>query len=633
MRVKKFFKVLTLILRILLEMCIIKKHEITQFFLNLAPKGSAIMSEEKINSLFPKHKKKILLLGTCAAEVLTQKNDVLDFEWEHYLYESYTHSQLPEFDLSSYEAIVVQPTLRHFIHQIPFPGNAYASVDTNWSRLDTPDDVSAYIECAKKNIDAFVERLRPLAEQKTVLILSMIEPRKNYLGILINPYAWNSPLYLVRAFNEKLYNAAEKVKGIYIIDINEIFSSTGRMHVQDDAIACMSHASYFPLGGSAFPSERIQGLMKARDLFDVEKGRSDTIGAVQARISDALEVIEQKEPIKLIITDLDDTLWNGIGGEDDKPDYEYTEDWPLGYMEALLIYKKRGGLLAICSKNDHETIERIFPRRVANNLSLDDFVSVKINYKPKSENIKEILSEVNILPENVLFIDDNPRETEEVKLFFPKMRTLSTQYLGWRNNIISSPYTQVPVITRESTQRTNNIKAKIARDAEQEHLSHNEWLAGLGINCRVCTIESVEDSQFTRAFELVNKTNQFNTTGKRWSLSEIQKMFSEGTKLIVISVKDKHADNGLVGVAILKGDTIYQTVLSCRVFNLGVEIVLGAEAVKQILKFHPEVYALFNDTGRNKSCFDYYDRMGFVRDGEKYKTSNVPKNPNWIDIC
>lgn len=229
-----------------------------------------------------------------------------------------------------------------------------------------------------------------------------------------------------------------------------------------------------------------------------------------------------------------------------------------------MVYKKRGGLLAVCSKNDENLIKEKFNHWVGGGggIVLSDFASIKINFDPKSKNISEILSEVNLLPENALFIDDNPREIDEVRSVFPTMRMLSKGYLGWRELILSSPATQVAYITRESENRTEKIHAKIQRDAEERTMSRDDWLRALELRCETAKIDSTDHPNFSRAFELLNKTNQFNTTGKRWSIGEIQELFAQGGSMIALFVQDKHVDNGLVGLALIRGDEYVQAVLS-----------------------------------------------------------------------
>ncbi|WP_052420884.1 HAD-IIIC family phosphatase [Paraburkholderia ferrariae] len=575
-------------------------------------------------------KRKVLLLGTCTMEAVTGGASGR-IQFDHYLFESYRHSPMPSVNFEEYDAIVVQPTLRHLFHQASFPREGVKASDVAWTRLNSEEEAAAYIQSCGDALASVMEKFTEIAAKRRVLFFSIVEPHRNYLGDLLSPYSLMNPASIVREINKRMSEETCARSGFHFVDINDILSAKGRENIHDGYTSHMSHASYMYVGHDSWDSNRVQGPMCRSELYDVKRGREETIPALGERISDVLDVLEQRDQVKIIIVDLDDTLWRGIAADEDKAGWEFSEGWPLGFVEALLVYKKRGGLLAICSKNDHAFIEGRFEHLVSGVISLSDFASVKINFDPKSKNISEILSEVNLLPENALFIDDNPREIDEVKNSFPTLRTLSKAYFGWREFIISSPTTQVSTITNESANRTTTIRAKILRDTEEKTMSRDEWLAALQVRCETVVIDSVEHENFSRAFELLNKTNQFNTTGRRWSLGEAQDLFGRDGRMVAMFVRDKHVDNGLVGLALVCQDEFIQTVLSCRVFNLDVELYLGHIVLSEMLSAYPSVHASFVDTGRNKSSFDYYDRLGFAKLNERYETNSVPQVPEWIN--
>lgn len=577
-------------------------------------------------------KRKVLLLGTCTIEAVTGGGSE-KIGFDHYLFESFVHSPLPTIDIDDYDAVVVQPTLRHFFQQAAFPREGVGSSDLAWTRLNTEDEAERYIKNCGDVIAIVMDKFMEIAKKRPVLFLSMVEPHRNYLGDLIDPYSLMNPASIVRGLNKYVSDEAHSRSGYYYLDINDILSAKGRENIHDGYTSHMSHASYMYVGTDAWDKGRVQGVMCRSDLYDVKRGLEETIPALGERISDALDIIEHKDQIKIIIVDLDDTLWRGVAADDDKPGHEFSEGWPLGFAEALLVYKKRGGLLAVCSKNDENLIKEKFNHWVGGGggIVLSDFASIKINFDPKSKNISEILSEVNLLPENALFIDDNPREIDEVRSVFPTMRMLSKGYLGWRELILSSPATQVAYITRESENRTEKIHAKIQRDAEERTMSRDDWLRALELRCETAKIDSTDHPNFSRAFELLNKTNQFNTTGKRWSIGEIQELFAQGGSMIALFVQDKHVDNGLVGLALIRGDEYVQAVLSCRVFNLGVELYLGFVVLTELMAQNRRIHAEHIDTGRNKSSSDYFDRLGFENKNGYYETASVPEVPAWIN--
>jgi FkbH-like protein len=197
-------------------------------------------------------------------------------------------------------------------------------------------------------------------------------------------------------------------------------------------------------------------------------------------------ILRNDSPVKRIITDLDDTLWKGVLAErDDLVPAEHTEGWPLWYVEALLEFKRRGGLLAISSKNDEApTLDRIL-KVWGHRLPPSAFCSIKINWEPKSRKIQAILKETNLLASNALFIDDNPRETDEVQWVLPGIRTLTGEPSAWRSVILFSPHTQVARITPESTARTGMAQAKSCRSSVLGQRT-SEWGDGSALDAKPC---------------------------------------------------------------------------------------------------------------------------------------------------
>ena len=168
----------------------------------------------------------------------------------------------------------------------------------------------------------------------------------------------------------------------------------------------------------------------------------------------------------------------------------------------------------------------------------DDFASVKTSWNPKTESIRQILEETNILPGNVLFIDDNPVERAMVEEAFPTIRTLGQDLYYIRRVLLWAPELQVASVSEESTRRTEMTHAQVDRENARKSMSREEFIASLGVSVEKIIISSDESREFARAFELLNKTNQFNTTGKRWSHEEAVRLFSQGGFSHAFKVKD-----------------------------------------------------------------------------------------------
>jgi FkbH-like protein len=524
--------------------------------------------------------------------------------------------------------------LRHILSEVtqtPEP-----EVDMVFARLRSEDEARELLERTESFLAQQVTEIATKIPAIPVLFMSFFEPSFNYMGDVIDPFDPTSPSYLVREINRLLSRAVRKTNNGFFLDSNEILNFIGRRHLQDDVLASSTHASFINDWDFKLDANRLNAPKAIGNMLTYEVAAREYTLLLLSRIETIFKVAKQRDPVKLIVVDLDDTLWRGVAAEGESMSVEQRiEGWPVGLAEALLFFKKRGGLLAICSKNDEApTIER-FNAIWRGAITLDDFASVRINWQPKSQNILEILKEVNLLPANCVFIDDNDRELSEVKAAIPAIRCLGGNHYDWRRIVLRSSETQVPFVSEESSRRTELVRAISQRESHADTasgVSREEWLASLKLRQSFFLIENPRSKYFERAFELINKTNQFNTTGKRWEKSEFEAFLGKGGYCVVSSLRDKLIDNGIISVCLIKGSRIVQVVLSCRVFGLGAELVVGAVATRLALKSRGEVTAELVDTGRNATCHDYFERIGFAKnhDGLYTRTANEP--PRYIEI-
>ncbi|NQW85310.1 MAG: phosphatase, partial [Alcaligenaceae bacterium] len=270
------------------------------------------------------------------------------------------------------------------------------------------------------------------------------------------------------------------------------------------------------------------------------------------------------------------------------------------------------------SKNTEERIVELWPYQHV--FPLSNFAVKRINWNPKPDNIAELLAEVNLLPSSVLYIDDNPVEREAVKQAFPAMRSLGANPYLWRRVLLWSPETQVANVTAESAERSEMIKAQVQRETERKKLSRPEFLASLNVSVSLTPINSSSDpSVYLRAFELLNKTNQFNTTGKRWLPAEAEQYFAEQGVFYAMSVVDRFTSYGLVGVLCVKHGQIDQFVMSCRVVGLDVELAAVAKLVALLRQTeNAPITALSTETEANHLSRSIWSNCGFLLAGDQY---------------
>ncbi|WP_176928869.1 HAD-IIIC family phosphatase [Paraburkholderia lycopersici] len=575
----------------------------------------------------------ILLLGTCAVDMLVKRSVNSGHNIRHILMGSKRHTPIPDAAPTD-DVAVVGLTLRHILSeatQTPEP-----VVDMAFSRLRSDDEARALLESVGECLREKVAQIAAKITAVPLVFMSFFEPSFNYEGDLIDPFGLGSPGNLVREINRLLSDTVRKTSNGYFLDANEILNFVGRRHLQDDVLASSSHASFINDWDFKLDSNRLNAPRALGNVFTYEVASREYTLALLSRIETIVKIVEQRNPVKLIIVDLDDTMWRGIAAEGEGLSIdERIEGWPVGLAEALMFFKKRGGLLAICSKNEEApTVER-FNAIWRGAITLDDFACVRINWKPKSQNILEILKTVNLLPGNCVFIDDNDRELSEVKAAIPDIRCLGGNHYDWRRIILRSAETQVPVVTEESSRRTELVRAISQREASTDGasgVSREAWLASLQLRQSFFLLKSPGSRHFDRAFELVNKTNQFNTTGKRWERSEFEKFISNGGYCVVSSLRDRLIDNGIISVCLIRCEHIVQVVLSCRVFGLGAELGVGAIATRLALKSRPEIRADLVDTGRNATCHDYFERIGFSQTETGWFSSAANELPSYIDI-
>jgi FkbH-like protein len=556
----------------------------------------------------PRPKPRVALLGTCLAEDLLQVAMGQGWSVRHFLLDSGPHETGPQIAADAFDAVLVHLTLRTILLVVTESG------DGDLFHLRPGWDIGTVREKAVAYLNALIQQLLgTIPVGLPVFFLAFLEPPPAMHGIF-GQNRGQSLYALVRSLNDALAEILLAQERGHYLEINDIRQYYGDASAYDGCVTHYTHGGLFPAS--------LQGEWIYRDILE--------------RLDGALRVLHAEDPVKLIITDLDNTLWRGVLAEEDEiVPLNHTENWPLGYVEALLECKRRGILLSICSKNDEEPTRRRFQQLWGERLRLEDFCTMRINWQPKSQNIVEILRVTNILPDHTLFIDDHPREIDEVRRAFPQMRFLTGKPERWRHVLLYAPETQVARLTEESQQRTESIQAKIARESAAGNMDRESWLHSLDLKLRFDRISESGHPRYARALELLNKTNQFNTTGRRWSDADMQNWLAAEGILIAARAEDRFAQHGLVALALVHAQQIEQFVLSCRVFGLGIETALLAKALQQIQEAGHSVFeAQFTATGRNDTCRDFWPTHGFTQDAESvvWRSSVMPDIPAWIRL-
>lgn len=466
----------------------------------------------------------------------------------------------------------------------------------------------------------------------TTFVLNFMVPQFPGMGRFFPRFDLRNIEYFVLRLNQELELLVEKYRSTYILDVDRIAASFGRRHMQDDNYTIFGHNGVVGPGLTIPP--RMEPVGMFGDHYDLTPASAFS-RAILAELRAMHRTLSQVDSVKLVVVDLDDTLWNGVSGDSADVGPHMVEGWPVGLIEALHYLRKRGVLLAIISKNNEARIREIWRTIFPHRLRLEDFCATRINWRPKPENMAEILSAVNLLPRNVVFIDDNPAERAQMEAAYPGMRTLGSNPYHFRRILLLAPEAQPVAVTTESARRTTMVQAQIQRDSDRASLSIEQFTSQQNVTLRLARIADVQDPRFPRVLELINKTNQFNTTGRRWTLPEVDGFLAAAGTMVSYEVEDRYTAYGLVGVVLLHASTIVQWVMSCRIIGLGVEHAVMHELVSQMRRSgKAPISASLTVTSANQPCHDFFRAAGFAQQGDNWvlDAATAPRRADHVTI-
>ena len=563
--------------------------------------------------------KRVLVIGSClsAAWPTVLENWYRDCVADHLLVNH--AARLPErlpAEPQDYDFHVIQMPLRLVMREPMYFALPYSDRAA----------FEALFETVRANLAQVLSELMRWNQEHGVLtfVCNFLVPQQNPLGRLLPRYDLRNFVYFIEKLNEALDAELRQYNNAYLFDFDQVVGTYGRRHFQDDAVWTIAHGAALSDADWEEDQSRLEPLDKMSRYYPLTTG--EFVRHAWTELLAMYRTIRQADMVKLVVIDLDDTLWRGVAAEEAEASSLSREGWPLGFAEALMFLKKRGVLLGIVSKNDEDRVRGIWQRIYGNLIRLEDFAVRKINWQPKADNIEAILGEANLLPKSVVFIDDNPVERAAIKAAFPEIRVLGPNPYLWRRILLWAPETQVAAITDESAARTEMVQKQVERESQRKRLSREEFLASLEVRASLAEIASTSDSRFTRALELINKTNQFNTTGKRWTLPECAAFLREGGRCFVLDVADRFTAYGIVGVLLVRGAEIAQFVMSCRVVGIDVEIAAVAGVLRAMAASGAAEYrASLVPTSANLLCRDLWERCGFeAADPEQYRRSPDP---------
>ena len=325
---------------------------------------------------------------------------------------------------------------------------------------------------------------------------------------------------------------------------------------------------------------------------------------------------------KALVLDLDNTLWGGIVGDDGVEGLEIGPETSMGqvyseFQEYVKEQKSIGTILNICSKNDYENAIAGL-EHPDSSLKAEDFISIKANWEPKSQNLLTMSQELNLLPESFVFVDDNPAEREIVTAQVPG---IAAPEIGSVENYIHvldrSGFFEATNLSEDDATRNQMYLENAERLQLQQSVgNYDEYLQSLQM---IGTIKPFEAIYMERIAQLSNKSNQFNLTTKRYTRAEIEAI-AESSEYIDLygKLEDKFGDNGVVSVVIGKIEKtilhIELWIMSCRVLKRDMEYAMMDELVQKSRAAGVKtIRGYYYPTAKNKMVQNFYELQGFTK--------------------
>jgi FkbH-like protein len=418
-----------------------------------------------------------------------------------------------------------------------------------------------------------------------ILIDNLPEPTVQPLGLAERGRSGHRTRF--RIANVALAELAEAFPDVYVVDIAAALAAEGSIPLVDDWQVGFTHMGSpgWMLQRPEIEKAAVHHLMPdMNSLIQAVDGNPYIREATIARTHvDMLVAVLGLGRKKCVIVDLDNTLWPGVLAETGAPfAWEPSVSGVFSFIglyfglhEALLCLKKRGIVLACVSKNDEAVVRELwkypdcYPRERL--LTLDDFVTHRINWNDKVDNIRSIAEELGFAYDTFLFIDDHPVERDRVRQFLPEIEVWGEDLFALRRALLDDPRLQVPRLTDESANRTQLVKAQLGRQRLQaEAADERSYLASLQVKTRIERV--LPDARFDRIEELFRRTTQFNATGRQFTAAQLASFAAVPNALVfALYVSDRFADHGLVGAAVIEDREVTGLVMSCRVLGMGVE--------------------------------------------------------------
>ena len=443
-----------------------------------------------------------------------------------------------------------------------------------------------------------IGRIAEVAEAATVrpVILQTLAGDPDAIQFNMDLGLPGSPRFLTGEFNRRLVQQARQNSRL-VLDVNALAGLVGQSAW---SAGRYWYAAKYPFATAMIPlyADNVMRILAA------QMGRSR----------------------RVLVLDLDNTMWGGIVGDDGIEGLALGNGSALGEAHSALqrmalSLKERGIILCVSSKNDETIALDAFRNHPEMVLKEDDIVAFRVNWEDKAANIKAIADAIDLGLDSFVFLDDNPAERKRVRDALPAVAVpeLPEDPSDWLPVFQAAGYFEQAGFSKEDQLRAGFYKANALRAAQLEQIGdHNDYLLSLGMTLSIAPFDSTGRK---RIAQLISKSNQFNLTTRRYSEAEIATLQSRPDVFTIQArLEDIFGDNGMISTVICRQTgqcwEVDSWIMSCRVLGRRVEETILQYLVEQArLRGITAIIGRYIPTAKNGLVRDHFSRLGFVQTG------------------
>jgi FkbH-like protein len=424
-----------------------------------------------------------------------------------------------------------------------------------------------------------------------LIVLRLGQVRRSALG-QADSHSERGLRALLNDANRIMESAIAELADTHALDVDDLIAEVGRARTDP--------GKYWHLGRVPFSNEFGQALARR------------VLGFLLALAGHTTRVM---------VLDLDNTLWGGVLGEDGREGLKLGGAYPGSafqeFQRTLRSLSRRGIALAVASKNDEDLALNMMSTHPEMILRPEDVVAHRISWQEKTTGIDDMLEELSLGRASCMFIDDNPVEREKVRrnlpgVVVPEMPLDPAEFSSW---LLASPYLECLGLTSSDLKRTEQYKARsVVNAARRKFTNIDDFYRDLDMHVR---FEPLGTDNQSRILQLLVKTNQFNATTRRHDSSAVEALRQRNAEIYAIGAKDRYSAYELMGVMILEPQLperlhIDSFLLSCRILGRTLETAALAFACERAKALGAaSLSGEIVETERNTPVRDVYARHGF----------------------